>query len=217
MARLKYNTLPTPRTLLEQFSRSAYNALRNYLRMRWKQLLLRSGLALPVLLIAWLFVTVDVRFNDRQTIAKRALALGGLGLTPYFVYTHTPPLYTQADRAALRHGIDPLLFRALIQQESQWDAAAVSPVGAVGLSQLMPATALGECNLTPEERFDVDKNLNCGAHYFAKQLRRFGSVDLALAAYNSGPERVAKLGRVPRIRETQNYVSKIMAHWGQGV
>ncbi|MCP4696333.1 MAG: lytic transglycosylase domain-containing protein [Gammaproteobacteria bacterium] len=153
--------------------------------------------------------------NDAATIAKRAQAFGGLGLTAYFVYSRTPPLFVLADKAALRHGIDPLLLRALVARESSWDPRAVSSKGAAGLTQLMPGTAKQECGLTPDDIFDSAKNLDCGARYFARQLRRFGSVELALAAYNSGPERVARLGRVPRIRETQLYVSHIMAVWNK--
>jgi len=168
-------------------------------------------------LLGWLFITVEVTINDQQTITERALALAGISTTPYLIYQSTPPLYTMADKAALKHGIDPLLFRALIQQESAWNPNAVSSVGAAGLTQLMPATAASECGLSSDQRFDAVLNLDCGAQYFAAQLRRFGSVDLALAAYNSGPDRVAKLGRIPRIKETQNYVSNILANWGGGV
>lgn len=125
-------------------------------------------------------------------------------------------LEAKANHYARRHGVEPALFRALVTQESAWNPSAVSPAGAAGLTQLMPETAAGECGLSAQERFDPDKSLDCGAAYLAKQLRRFGSVDLALAAYNSGPERVARLGRVPRIRETQNYVSRITAAWKEG-
>ncbi|MCP4702633.1 MAG: lytic transglycosylase domain-containing protein [Gammaproteobacteria bacterium] len=118
-----------------------------------------------------------------------------------------------SDKAALRHGVDPMLLRALVARESSWNPRAVSPKGAAGLTQLMPATAKHECGLLPEAIFEPARNLDCGARYFAKQLRRFKSVELALAAYNSGPARVARLGRVPRIRETQQYVSHIMADW----
>jgi soluble lytic murein transglycosylase-like protein len=168
-------------------------------------------------LSSWLFITVEVRVNDQQTITERALALAGISITPYQVYQSTPPLVIEADKAALKHGIDPLLFRALIQQESGWNPDAVSPVGAAGLTQLMATTAASECGLMADERFAVEKNLDCGAKYFSAQLRRFGSVDLALAAYNAGPEKVAKLGRIPRIRETQAYVSNILATWQGGV
>lgn len=130
--------------------------------------------------------------------------------------TEAPGLEAKADLYARRHGIDPALFRALIAQESAWKPDAVSSVGAAGLTQLMPDTAASECGLSEQDRFNPDKNLDCGAAYLAKQLRRFDSVELALAAYNSGPERVARLGRVPRIRETQDYVSRITAAWREG-
>ncbi|MEM7017816.1 MAG: lytic transglycosylase domain-containing protein [Pseudomonadota bacterium] len=179
----------------------------------WRRYLKKAALFIAIALPFWLFVSVDVSFNDRQKIASRVMALGGLGLTPFFVYSETPPLLAMADRAALKHGIDPMLFRALVNQESQWNPSAVSPKGAAGLTQLMPATAKEACGLEGNDRFDPEKNLDCGALYLAKQIRRFESVHLALAAYNSGPTRVAKLGRIPRIPETQNYVSKIMTSW----
>ena len=128
-------------------------------------------------------------------------------------HSSPPSLFEMADNAARTHGVEPRLFRALIKQESAWNPFAVSSAGAAGLTQLMPATAKSECGLEPAQRFDAAKNLDCGAYYFAKQLQRFGSVELALAAYNSGPARVARLGRVPRIRETQNYVSRITADY----
>jgi soluble lytic murein transglycosylase-like protein len=118
-----------------------------------------------------------------------------------------------ADLYAARHEIDPPLLRAVITQESNWDTQAVSSAGALGLMQLMPDTARGECGLAGEQVFEPAQNLNCGAGYLAKQLRRFGNIELALAAYNSGPSRVARLGRVPRLRETQDYVRRISTHY----
>lgn len=125
-------------------------------------------------------------------------------------------LGSQAAKAAKRYGINRRLFYALITQESGWDPYAISPAGARGLTQLMPSTAWGECGLKPRYLFDVRANLNCGALFFSKLLKRFGSVRLALAAYNSGETRVARLGRVPQIRETQHYVKRIMANWQRG-
>ncbi|OYX21463.1 MAG: hypothetical protein B7Z09_00535 [Brevundimonas diminuta] len=84
---------------------------------------------------------------------------------------------------------------------------AVSPAGAAGLTQLMPATAR---ELGVEDRFDPVENLRGGADYLARQLRRFQDVRLALAAFNAGPARVASLGRVPRIRETEEYVESVI-------
>jgi hypothetical protein len=98
------------------------------------------------------------------------------------------------------------MFLRLIQQESSFRPDVVSPKGAIGLGQLMPATAK-ELGVDPT---DPMQNLEGAAKYLSQQLKRFGSPELALAAYNAGPTRVAKLGRVPNIAETQNYVKTIL-------
>ena len=112
-----------------------------------------------------------------------------------------------ARSAARQHGVPEDLFLRLIQQESNWNPNAKSHKGALGLAQLMPATArsLGVDPHKPQQ------NLEGGARYLAKQYRNFGSWKLALAAYNAGPQAVEKHGGVPPYRETQNYVKKI---WG---
>ncbi len=113
------------------------------------------------------------------------------------------PLDELITQIAAETGLDPKLLHALVIVESAYDPAAVSPVGARGLTQLMPGTAreLGVTNA-----FDIEQNLRGGARYLAIQIGRFGDLRLALAAYNSGPGRVARLGRVPDITETQGYV-----------
>ncbi len=118
-----------------------------------------------------------------------------------------------ASQAASKYGIDHRLFHALVKQESAWNPYAISRRGARGLTQIMPLTGLTHCGLQSHVLFDPKLNLECGASYFSKLLRRFKSVQLALAAYNSGETRVARLGRVPRIRETQRYVNRIMSNW----
>lgn len=129
------------------------------------------------------------------------------------------PFMDAIARAADRHGLDPKLLHALVIVESAYRARAVSPVGAGGLTQLMPGTA-SELGVT--DRFDVEQNLSGGADYLARQILRFGDVRLALAAYNSGPGRVARLGRIPDIAETRAYVSAVVECYlaltaGQGV
>jgi soluble lytic murein transglycosylase-like protein len=114
-----------------------------------------------------------------------------------------PFLEAVADAAAL-HGLDPKLLHALVVTESAYQSDAVSPVGAAGLTQLMPATAL---ELGVRNRFDPVENLRGGADYLARQILRFGDLRLALAAYNSGPGRVARLGRSPHSAETRAYVA----------
>jgi soluble lytic murein transglycosylase-like protein len=117
------------------------------------------------------------------------------------------PLDAAVTQAANQRNIDPKLLHALVAVESGYRVRAVSPAGAGGLTQLMPATARA---LGVADRFDVEANLAGGADYLARQLLRFGDVRLALAAYNAGPERVARLGRVPDIAETQAYVVTVI-------
>jgi soluble lytic murein transglycosylase-like protein len=117
------------------------------------------------------------------------------------------PFAEDVSAAAERHGLDPKLLHALVTVESAYRVKAVSPVGAAGLTQLMPATAR---ELGIVDRFDPAANLLGGADYLARQLLRFGDVRLALAAYNAGPGRVAQLGRVPEIAETKAYVQAVV-------
>lgn len=119
----------------------------------------------------------------------------------------TQPFGDAVAAAAARHGLDPKLLHALVLTESAYRPDARSPVGAGGLTQLMPATAL---ELGVKDRFDPLENLMGGADYLARQILRFGDIRLALAAYNSGPGRVARLGRVPDIAETRAYVATVV-------
>lgn len=117
------------------------------------------------------------------------------------------PFTEAVGRAAARHGLDPKLLHALVIVESGYRVDALSPAGAGGLTQLMPGTA---ADLGVRDRFDVEQNLSGGADYLARQLLRFKDIRLALAAYNSGPGRVARLGRVPEIPETRAYVVAVL-------
>ncbi len=118
------------------------------------------------------------------------------------------PFHEAVVAAAAVHGLDPKLLHALVVTESAYRTDAVSPVGAAGLTQLMPATAL---ELGVRNRFDPAENLRGGADYLARQILRFRDLRLALAAYNAGPGRVARLGRVPDIAETRAYVDTVIA------
>lgn len=115
------------------------------------------------------------------------------------------------ERAANEAGIDPALLTALVRHESNFDQSTVSHAGAIGLAQLMPGTAEW-LNVDP---YDPEANLAGGARYLKEQLDRFGEVDLALAAYNAGPNRVAQAGGIPRITETQTYVERVQNTWEQ--
>ena len=110
------------------------------------------------------------------------------------------------------HGLAPGLLEAVAWQESRGRMSAVSVKGALGVMQLMPSTA-AELGVRPN---DLADNIRGGALYLRRQLDRFGSVPLALAAYNAGPGAVSRFGGIPPYRETQNYVAKIMARWRPG-
>jgi len=132
----------------------------------------------------------------------------------YWWEPDVPELAHLADAAALRYGIEPKLFRALIYSESAWQVDAVSAKGAIGLAQLLPTTARSECGLQREELTEPKKNLACGARYLAKQIKKFG-LPKALCAYNAGPKLISRLGTCPDYPETQRYVNRVMNRWGQ--
>lgn len=113
---------------------------------------------------------------------------------------------TEAEAAAKRHGLPVPLFLALVHQESRWRADAVSPKGAIGLAQLMPATA----QMLGVNPHDPSQNLDGGARYLKAMFLRFGDWKLALAAYNAGPEAVEKYSGVPPYKETTNYVAVVL-------
>jgi soluble lytic murein transglycosylase-like protein len=120
------------------------------------------------------------------------------------------PYAAEIDAAAQRHGLDPALLRGLIRQESGFNADAKSPAGAMGLTQLMPATAAGLGVTNPS---DPAQSIEGGAKYLKQQLDRFGGdVAKALAAYNAGPGAVQRYNGVPPYAETQQYVQKVQAY-----
>ncbi len=111
------------------------------------------------------------------------------------------------NEAAARHNVDPSLVRSVVKVESNFNPNAVSRKGAMGLMQLMPATAR---SLNVSNPFDPQQNVDAGVRHLRKLLDNYGgNVRLSLAAYNAGSGAVARSAGVPHFRETQNYVRRI--------
>ncbi len=133
---------------------------------------------------------------------------GAAAATPAYTGRYRGPFLAVAREMALRHGIPQDLFLRLVQQESRWNPTIRSHKGAIGLAQLMPATAR-DLGVNP---MDPRQNLEGGARYLKEQFREFGSWRLALAAYNAGPGAVRRYNGVPPFKETRDYVRIILGN-----
>lgn len=110
------------------------------------------------------------------------------------------------EHTAERYAVDPLLVHSVIQVESAYNKYAVSPKGAMGMMQLMPATAR---SLGVKNPFDPRENIEAGVRYLKQLQDTFGDLRYALAAYNAGPGAVSKYKTIPPYAETQNYVFQV--------
>lgn len=121
-------------------------------------------------------------------------------------------IYTNIiDEAAKKYGVDAALIRAIIMTESGYNHKAISKRGAVGLMQLMPATADA---LGVKDLFNPAHNVNGGAKYIKMLLNKFnGNLELALAAYNAGSTQVRKYNGIPPFRATKRYVKKVFEYY----
>jgi len=137
----------------------------------------------------------------------------------YRLYIRTPRMNSAGyiskyasiiDQASSHFGVAPLLIRAIIKTESDFDHRAVSHRGAKGLMQLMPKTA-GDMEV--RDPYDPEENIFGGTRYFSQLLARFKDVKKALAAYNAGPDLVEKYQDVPPIPETRAFVDKVMRYY----
>ncbi len=143
----------------------------------------------------------------RRILPEPATGVAGVTAAPARVTASTP--YADLfNSAAQRYGVPATLLSAVARHESGYDPRAVSPAGAQGLMQLMPGTARG---LGVTNSFDPVQAVDGAARMLRDLTSRFGSTELALAAYNAGPGAVMKYDGIPPYAETQRYVQNVMS------
>lgn len=131
--------------------------------------------------------------------------------SPAAVITPSESIDTSIAKSAKEHDVDPHLVRAMIKAESAFNPKAVSPVGAMGLMQLMPKTAT---SLGVTDAYDPGQNIAGGVKHLRHLLDQFdGDVPMAVAAYNAGETRVRQADGIPHIPETQEYVRRVLQHY----
>lgn len=149
--------------------------------------------------------------GDSDPVICRTIRAFNQDISP----TETERLARLIEGTATMYGVDPYLVAALVSQESCFYEDAVSPVGALGLGQLMPETA-ADLGVNP---YDAQQNLDGCVRYLAMNLDHWANsadpVALALASYNAGPGAVERFGGVPPYEETQNYVAVIKYRYEQ--
>jgi hypothetical protein len=157
-------------------------------------------------------VSDEVPYVEPTPVAPPPEVVLGLPLIDPAILQQTP--YGEVIAAVSQaHGVDPMLVRALIQVESNYRPRARSHKGAMGLMQLMPATAREYKVRNP---YDPKANIAAGVKHLKSLIDRLGSSELALAAYNAGEGAVRKFNGIPPYRETRNYVAKILSIAGIG-
>ena len=122
-----------------------------------------------------------------------------------------PRIDAAIDTYSKLYNVDPKLIRALMKQESAFQPFALSTSGAMGLMQLMPGTADG---LGVSDPYNIEENIRGGTQYLSQQIGTFNNdLELALAAYNAGPNAVKEYGGIPPYEQTQNYVKMVMQYY----
>jgi Transglycosylase SLT domain len=150
-------------------------------------------------------------FNKKARVWPRVYAYSSPASGRGQAICRDPGIEALIGKYAQIYGVDPSLIRAVMRHESGFNAGAVSPKGAQGLMQLMPGTA---ALMGVRNPFDPEQNIAGGVGYLRRCLDRFQhNVPLAVAAYNAGPESVARCGTIPPYQETQAFVTNVMGSY----
>lgn len=165
---------------------------------------IRSGRWQPM--IAWREAVAEDEPGTAQPIAS----VRCMGHSPRFIAARADLYDPLILELALEHGLSASLVKAVVTEESCFDPAARSKVGAIGLMQLMPETAAW---LRVADPTDPEQNLRAGVRYLATLVDEFGGLELPLAAYNAGPGTVRRLGRMPAFSETVAYVGRVLSNY----
>jgi soluble lytic murein transglycosylase len=154
-------------------------------------------------------VRMVVNAEGRKVIYNEAPAQRARRYSNKLVDIPDPSIQISIDRHSADQSLDPQLVRAIVQVESGYNHRARSHKGAMGLMQLMPATA---SQLRVSDPYDPDENVRGGTQYLRHLVDRFaGRLDLAVAAYNAGPGAVERYNGIPPYRETRDYVKRVLA------
>lgn len=158
-------------------------------------------------------IITDSRINKPGYVLKKSYSTNSyLSSTNKSVYK-SRTIKSQYDalivNTALKYDLEPSFIKAVIHVESAFDRYALSPAGAMGLMQLMPATASNY--QLKQDHFNPNRNIEVGVQHIKDLMQRYGSDKrLSLAAYNAGQGAVSKYNGVPPFKETQNYIKKVM-------
>lgn len=151
-------------------------------------------------------VKIEVRADGTKVLVNEPGEARARRLAARLVQPPDGEMLRLIENHAYDRDLDPRLVQAVVQVESGYNPRALSNKGAIGLMQLMPGTA---AQLAVDDPWDIEQNLRGGTSYLRQMLDRFGDLELALAAYNAGPEAVVKHSGIPPYDETRAYVRKV--------